>query len=120
MNFTSFFTGRYLVAPFWNCIDLNDAGTLSFEIFKSGDYYLEQVNAYIQRERQNIFQGTWMMNVYYREVAQCTIHSRSSELHFLTGGMKVIALISTFHMSWSVVVDGRVRKYSNAGYSVLL
>ena len=104
MNFTSFFTGRYLVAPFWDCIDLNDAGTISFEIFKSGDYYLEQVNAYIQRERQNIFQGTWMMNVYYRGVAPCTEFSRITELHIEPVRMKVIALISTFHISRSIVV----------------
>ena len=43
-------------------------GTISYGIFDSG-YYLEQVNAYIQRQRQNTFQGTWMMNAYYKEVA---------------------------------------------------
>ena len=56
------------MAPFWGDTDIDRSGTISYETFKSG-YYLEQVNAYIQRQRQNTFQGTWMMNVYYKEVA---------------------------------------------------
>ena len=56
------------MAPFWDDIDIDRSGTISYETFESG-YYLEQVNAYIQRQRQNTFQGTWMMNVYYKEVA---------------------------------------------------
>ena len=68
MAFTSSFTGRYLVAPFWDATDIDRSGTISYETFESG-YYLEQVNAYIQRQRQNTFQGTWMINVYYKEVA---------------------------------------------------
>ena len=68
MAFTSSFTGRYLVAPFWDYIYIGRSGTISYETFESG-YYLEQVNAYIQRQRQNTFQGTWMINVYYKEVA---------------------------------------------------
>ena len=56
------------MAPFWDDINIDDGGTISYETFESG-YYLEQVNAYIQRQRQNTFQGTWMINVYYKEVA---------------------------------------------------
>ena len=56
------------MAPFWDDIDTRKGVTISHETFQSG-YYLEQVNAYIQRQRQNTFQGTWMMNVYYKEVA---------------------------------------------------
>ena len=56
------------MAPFWDDINIGRSDTISYETFESG-YYLEQVNAYIQRQRQNTFQGTWMMNVYYKEVA---------------------------------------------------
>ena len=66
--YTSSLPKKYLVAPFWNDIDISNGGTISYEIFDSG-YYLEQVNAYIQRQRHNTFQGTWMMNVYYKQVA---------------------------------------------------
>ena len=55
------------MAPFWDYFYICCQGTLSYEIFDSG-YYLEQVNAYIRRQRRNKFQGTWMMNVYYKEV----------------------------------------------------
>ena len=61
-------TGRYAVAPFWDDINIGSGGTISYETFESG-YYLEQVNAYIQRTRPTTFEGTWMMNVYYKEVA---------------------------------------------------
>ena len=61
------------MAPFWDSIKLGRSGTVSYETFESG-YYLEQVNAYIQRQRQNTFQGTWMMNVYYKEVASVFSH----------------------------------------------
>ena len=56
------------MAPFWDDINIVDGGTISHETFESG-YYLEQVSAYIQRQKQNTFHGTWMMNVYYKEVA---------------------------------------------------
>ena len=67
-KFTRFLTGKHLVAPFWDNINTGNGGTISYETFESG-YYLEQVSAYIQRQRQNAFHGTWMMNVYYKEVA---------------------------------------------------
>ena len=67
------------MAPFWDDIDIGRSGTISYETFESG-YYLEQVNAYIQRQRQNTFQGTWMMNVYYKEVAS-RIFSVSGEVN---------------------------------------
>ena len=56
------------MAPFCDDINLQNGGTISYETFESG-YFLEQVSAYIQRKIQNAFQGTWMMNVYYKEVA---------------------------------------------------
>ena len=68
-EFTNSLLGEYLVAPFWDDINIDDdGGTISYKTFESG-YYLEQVNAYIQRQRQNSFHGTWMMNVYYNQVA---------------------------------------------------
>ena len=58
------------MAPFWPEIDRNPSngtmrGVISHERVESR-YYLEQVNAYIQRQRQITFQGTWMMNVYFK------------------------------------------------------
>ena len=39
-----------------------------YETVESG-LYLEQVNAFIQRQTKSSFDGTWMMNVYYQDVA---------------------------------------------------
>ena len=66
--FDSSFTGRYLVAPFWDDINISRGGTISYETFGSG-YYLEEVNAFLQRREESIFGATWMMNVYYKEVS---------------------------------------------------
>ena len=55
------------MAPFWDDINLSDGGVISYETFESS-YYLEQVNAFIQRERSVSFTGTWMMNIYYQQV----------------------------------------------------
>ena len=61
-------SGQYVVAPFWDDININNGGIISYEIFKFG-YYLEQVSAFIRRETSTYFTGTWMMNVYYQQVA---------------------------------------------------
>ena len=58
---------RYLVAPFWDNINIGRGGKISYETFQSG-YFLDQVNAYIQRQRPTAFNGTWMMSAYYKEV----------------------------------------------------
>ena len=57
------------MAPFWAAIDgaRIDQGTISYEIFESG-YFLEQINAFIQRKRPTSFEGTWMLVAYYNEV----------------------------------------------------
>ena len=59
---------RYLVAPFWDDVDIRfDTGDISYEIHESG-YFLDQVNNFIRRSRPTDFVGTWMMVVYYDKV----------------------------------------------------
>jgi len=57
------------VAPFWDNINIagSDRGAISYETFESG-YFLEQVNAFLQRKRPTSFEGTWMLVTYYNEV----------------------------------------------------
>ena len=57
------------MAPFMSNIDTRggDRGTISYETFQSG-YFLEQVNAFIQRKIPTSFEGTWMLVAYYNEV----------------------------------------------------
>ena len=58
----------YLVAPFWDDVDIRGGnGRISYEIHQSG-YFLEQVNAFLQRKRPSAFQGTWMAVVYWDAV----------------------------------------------------
>ena len=61
-------SGRYLVAPFWDDIDIgSNSGVISYEAHNSG-YYLEQVSTFIARKKSANFQGAWMAVVYYDEV----------------------------------------------------
>ena len=102
------------MAPFWDDINIDDGGTISYETFESG-YYLEQVNAYIQRQRQNAFQGTWMMNVYYKEVAPYSVSGGDSRrvsfslctlLYYLS---KSVAKLNKKHVSfYRPIFGGRV------------
>lgn len=68
---------RYLLAPYWDDINIVRGGTISYGTFESG-YLLEQVNAYLQRAFPTNFVGTWMMVAYYDQVAPYT---SSDEVH---------------------------------------
>ena len=58
---------RYVVAPFWDDININKGGIISYETFDSG-YFLQQVNDFIERTRPTSFEGTWMIVAYYNKV----------------------------------------------------
>ena len=58
---------NYLIAPFWDDINIVNGGTISYEIFESG-YLLDQVNSFIRARRPTTFRGTWMLVAYYYEV----------------------------------------------------
>lgn len=58
-------SSRYLVAPFWDDVDIRGGrGEISYEIHTSG-YYLDEVNTFLQRKRPSDFAGTWMAVIYY-------------------------------------------------------
>ena len=58
----------YLVAPFWDDVDIRGGnGEISYEIHQSG-YFLEQVNSFLQERRPSDFQGTWMAVIYWNAV----------------------------------------------------
>ena len=63
-----FISSRYLVAPFWDDVDIRDgSGEISYEIHTSG-YYLDEVNLFLRRKRPSDFVGTWMAVIYYDAV----------------------------------------------------
>ena len=55
------------MAPFWDDIHIGISGGISYETFESG-YFLDHVNAFLQRKRGTSFEGTWMLVAYYNEV----------------------------------------------------
>lgn len=61
-------SNRYLVAPFWDDVDIRSGnGEISYEIHDSG-YYLDHVSGFIRAIRPSEFQGTWMLIVYWDAV----------------------------------------------------
>ena len=60
-------TSRYLIAPYWDDINIASGGTIGYETFESGAY-LDEVNAYIQAKLPTRFEGTWMLVAHYNAV----------------------------------------------------
>ena len=57
----------YVLAPFWDDIDIETSGVITYEIFESG-YFLERVSDFIRRKRPTSFEGTWMLVASYKKV----------------------------------------------------
>jgi hypothetical protein len=75
-------SSRYLVAPFWDDVDITGGnGQISYEIHQSG-YYLDEVNEFLQRKRPSNFVGTWMAVVYYDAVHPFSFFGASEENTF--------------------------------------
>lgn len=63
-----FISSLYLVAPYWDDIDIRgDSGVISYEIHEDG-YFLDLVNNFLQRSRPSSFVGTWMAVVSWDAV----------------------------------------------------
>lgn len=76
-------SGQYLVAPYWDDIDLRYGnGRLSYEVHDSG-FYLNEVSRFIARRRPSDFQGTWMAVIFYERVPPYPAAS-STQVRILT------------------------------------
>ena len=63
-----FIASRYLVAPFWDDVDIRGGnGQISYEVHESG-YFLDHISAFVRAQRPSEFQGTWMMVVFWDAV----------------------------------------------------
>ena len=61
-------TTSYLVAPFWDDVDIRDGnGRIFYESYDSG-YFLDQVNTFLRRRRPSSFEGTWMLAAHWDAV----------------------------------------------------
>ena len=60
---------RYLVAPFWDDVDIMGGnGVISYEIHNSSGYYLDHVSGFIRAITPSPFEGTWMLVAYWDAV----------------------------------------------------
>ena len=60
-------SGQYIVAGFWDDIDIRNGGSIRYEIFEDG-YFLDEVNEYITKIRPTSFEGTWMLVSSFEKV----------------------------------------------------
>ena len=58
---------QFLIAPFWDDVNTNDGGTISYEIHTSGDV-LQSVSQYVEAQIDADFEGYWMMVVFWDQV----------------------------------------------------
>jgi hypothetical protein len=86
-------SGQYIVAAFWDDIDIRNGGSITYEIFESG-YFLDVVNEYLKRIRPTSFEGTWMLVASFDKVEP---YSGSGENTFQ------IIIISDGEFSYSIL-----------------
>ena len=64
----------YLVAPYWDDVDIRLAGNISYEVHSRSDnnpgsnQLLDDVSNFVERSTGQSFQGTWMLVAEWEEV----------------------------------------------------
>ena len=67
--FPSFLANFYVIAPFWDDINTNNGGTISFDRhYQGSSTTLETVSAYVRDRTGQPFEGYWMLVVFWEEV----------------------------------------------------
>lgn len=72
-------TNLFLIAPFWDDINTNDGGTISYEIHTSGGT-LDLVSQYVSQKIDTTFEGYWMMVVFWDSVPPFSFFTSSDEV----------------------------------------
>ena len=66
--------GAYVVAPYWDDVDLRHAGTVSYEIHSmrgnnpGSNQLLDEVSGFVENSTGQSFQGSWMLVAEWKEV----------------------------------------------------
>ena len=66
--FPGFLANFYVIAPFWDDINTNNGGTISYEIHQGDSSAMQTVSAYVSAQTGEDFTGYWMMVVLWSEV----------------------------------------------------
>ena len=66
--FSESFIPDYVVAPFWDDVNIvGGNGRITYEVHTSG-YFLDQVNSFLQKRRPSSFVGSGMLVAYWDAV----------------------------------------------------
>ena len=66
--------GAYVVAPYWDDVDLRRAGNISYEVHSrrennpGSNQLLEEVSGFVEDSTGQSFQGSWMLVAEWKEV----------------------------------------------------
>ena len=73
-NFPDGAPGAYVVAPYWDDVDLRRAGTISYEVHSmrgnnpGSNQLLDEVSGFVENSTGQSFQGSWMLVAEWKEV----------------------------------------------------
>ena len=81
--FPSFLVNFYVIAPFWDDINTNNGGTISYETYEQGSEVMSDVSYYVSNRIGRDFVGYWMIVVFWDEVRPFSFFSLSSEVSLI-------------------------------------
>lgn len=86
-------SASYLVAPFWDDVDIRGGnGEISYEIHESG-YYLDHVSGFLRYQRPSQFEGSWMIIAYWDAVHPFFGASNPEVLFFVLHSRYLVTLL---------------------------
>ena len=72
----------YMVAPFWNDIDIREMGDTSYQVYSTGSPLLDTVNTNIRDEENISFIGHWMLVAEWNNVPEYEVSPSTSQVGF--------------------------------------
>ena len=67
-------SGAYIVAPYWDDVDIRVAGNISYEVHSrignnpGSNQLLDEVSGFVEASTDQSFQGSWMLVAEWKEV----------------------------------------------------
>lgn len=78
--FPGFLANFFVIAPFWDDVNTNNGGTISYEIHTGDSDSLEYVSSYIRNRTGSNFEGYWMMVILWDQVPPFSFFGSSDDV----------------------------------------
>ena len=82
--FPSFLTNFYVIAPFWDDINTNNGGTISYDVNEDpSSSTMQTVSTYVSAQIGADFAGYWMLVVYWNEVPPFSFFTTTNNVSYI-------------------------------------